>query len=187
MKKTLFLIASMFAFSLFGQSDHEQIKATINKFIKGTIYNYPDTILAAFNPGTKMFLFHPTNPKLEMSVEDYAALYGRRTPGTQNNRPSKIVSIDQVLNVAYAKVEVVIPSNGYRYNDLLLLKKFPEGWKITAKCTSAEPIPLLPEKMAAKPGKETVLGDLNRPWSMAFISEKDVLIAEKDGNLIRVN
>ena len=187
MKRTLQLCALLIVFNLSAQSDHEQIKTTIQKFITGTIYNYPDTILAAFNPGTKMFLFHPDNPKLEMSVEEYAALFGRKVPGTINNRPSEIISIEQVLNVAYARVEVLIPSNGYRYNDLLLLKKFPEGWKIIAKCTSAEPIPIPPEKMAAKPVKEIILEGLKRPWSMTFISETDVLIAEKDGDLLRVN
>ncbi len=187
MKRTLLLCTLLIAFNSFGQSDHDEIRTTIQKFITGTVYNYPDTILSAFNHGTKMFLHSLTNPRLEVSVEEYASWYGRRSPGTKNNRPSKIISIDQVLNVAYARVEVQIPSNGYRYNDLLLLKKFPEGWKIVAKCTSAEPIPVLPEKMAAKPVKEIVLEELKRPWSMAFINETDALIAEKDGDLLRVN
>ncbi|WP_109301851.1 PQQ-dependent sugar dehydrogenase [Aquimarina sp. AU474] len=37
------------------------------------------------------------------------------------------------------------------------------------------------------PIKETIIDSLNHPWSMAFISEEDVLITEKDGELLQVN
>jgi aldose sugar dehydrogenase len=40
---------------------------------------------------------------------------------------------------------------------------------------------------AAKPEKEIVLEGLKRPWSMAFLSEDEVLISEKEGDLVRVN
>ena len=39
----------------------------------------------------------------------------------------------------------------------------------------------------AKPKKETVMDGLRHPWSMAFLSENEALISEKDGDLIRVN
>nr|WP_250149126.1 PQQ-dependent sugar dehydrogenase [Flagellimonas sp. 389] len=35
--------------------------------------------------------------------------------------------------------------------------------------------------------KQVVLDNLNHPWSIAFISEDEALISEKDGNLLRVN
>ena len=41
------------------------------------------------------------------------------------------------------------------------------------------------EKM--QPHKVVVLDGLQHPWSIAFISEEDVLITEKDGELLRVN
>jgi len=182
----LFILFTILSTQLFGQSDQEEIKAVIQKFMDGTVYNYPDTILSAFYPGTTMFLYTGTDQVRKMTIEEYAALYSRRSPGTKNNRPSRLVTVNQVLDVAYARVEVTVPYFGNRYNDLLLLKKFPtEGWKIVAKVTSAEPIPKKPE--AHVPAKETVLTGLKRPWSMVFISEKDVLIAEKDGDLLRVN
>ncbi|MBS9461126.1 PQQ-dependent sugar dehydrogenase [Flagellimonas sp. 389] len=37
------------------------------------------------------------------------------------------------------------------------------------------------------PMKQVVLDNLNHPWSIAFISEDEALISEKDGNLLRVN
>ena len=39
----------------------------------------------------------------------------------------------------------------------------------------------------ANPVKELVLDDLKRPWSMAFLSEDEALITEKDGHLLKVN
>lgn len=38
-----------------------------------------------------------------------------------------------------------------------------------------------------KPVKETVMDGLKRPWSMAFLSEIEALVAEKDGDLLKVN
>ena len=39
----------------------------------------------------------------------------------------------------------------------------------------------------AHPIKETVMDGLKRPWSMAFLSANEALVAEKDGNLLKVN
>ncbi len=37
------------------------------------------------------------------------------------------------------------------------------------------------------PIKETVMDGLKRPWSMAFLTENEALVAEKDGDLLKVN
>ncbi|WP_190810556.1 PQQ-dependent sugar dehydrogenase [Flagellimonas sp. S3867] len=37
------------------------------------------------------------------------------------------------------------------------------------------------------PTKQIVMDGLNHPWSIAFLSDKQALISEKDGNLLRVN
>lgn len=55
------------------------------------------------------------------------------------------------------------------------------------KCTSAEPISKTSQEMIPQPEKMVVMENLNHPWSMAFLSEDDAIIAEKDGDLIRVN
>ena len=39
----------------------------------------------------------------------------------------------------------------------------------------------------AAPVKEVVLENVKRPWSMAFLSENEVLLTEKDGHLLRVD
>ncbi|MEM8486167.1 MAG: PQQ-dependent sugar dehydrogenase [Bacteroidota bacterium] len=38
-----------------------------------------------------------------------------------------------------------------------------------------------------RPVKEVVMDDLKRPWSIAFLSDNEALVTEKDGNLLRVN
>ncbi len=38
-----------------------------------------------------------------------------------------------------------------------------------------------------EPIKEIVIDSLRHPWSMAFLSEEEALISEKEGNLLRVN
>ncbi len=173
--------------SVNGQTTQEAIEATIQKFIDGTTYNYPDKIIDAFYPGTKMFLYNDLDTLLVLTAEEYAGFYKRKTPGTKNNRISSIASIDIVKDVAYAKLQVLIPSFGNRFYDLLLLKKIEDEWKIVSKVTSAEPIPKTPLELLAKPTKEIVLEDLNRPWSIAFLSEQEAIIAEKDGDILKVN
>jgi len=37
------------------------------------------------------------------------------------------------------------------------------------------------------PVKEVVMEGLKRPWSMAFLSEDEALVAEKDGDLLMIN
>ena len=37
------------------------------------------------------------------------------------------------------------------------------------------------------PTRTTIIDSLKHPWSMAFLSEDEVIVSEKDGNLLRVN
>ncbi len=48
-------------------------------------------------------------------------------------------------------------------------------------CSPSAPTPLV------SPQKETIIENLKRPWSMAFLSENEVIVAEKDGDLVRIN
>ncbi len=133
-----------------------------------------------------MYLYNDQDSLWEVTSEEYASWYNRN-PGVKSDRDGRIVTIDIVLDVAYAKIAIDIPSFGNRYYDLLLLKKIEGKWKIISKCTSAEPIPKRPEESIANPVKKVIIENLNHPWSMAFISESDVIIAEKDGDLLKVN
>ena len=170
------------------QSGEEvRIRTTLQQFIDGTTYNYPDTIAQAFYPNTRMFLHNDADTVWTVSAEEYASWYSRRPPGTRNARYSRIMAIDIVGTAAYARIEVDVPSFGNRYEDLLLLKKFDHGWKIVGKVTSASPIPTSPEHWAPKPSQTVIMEGLAHPWSMVFLSEAEALLAEKDGTLLRVN
>ena len=105
--------------SALAQTDQDLIKETIYNFIDGTTYNYPDTIASAFYPGTRMFLHNDQDSTWIMTSEQYAALFGRRPPGTKNNRIGSITTIDIEKDVAFAKLQFIIPFFGNRYYDLL--------------------------------------------------------------------
>ena len=44
-----------------------------------------------------------------------------------------------------------------------------------------------PHEGKTRPVKEVVMDGLKRPWSMAFLSEYEALVTEKDGHLLKVN
>ncbi|MFK8031348.1 MAG: PQQ-dependent sugar dehydrogenase [Gammaproteobacteria bacterium] len=54
-------------------------------------------------------------------------------------------------------------------------------------CSSCTTIPVYKNTSRAHPVKTPILNDLKSPWAMAFISEHDVLITEKEGDLLRAN
>ncbi len=41
--------------------------------------------------------------------------------------------------------------------------------------------------ISSLPKKEIVISGLNHPWSMAFLSEEEALVSEKEGQLLRIN
>ena len=187
MKRIAFTL-SFFSLCLLltAQNDEAEIRATIQDFIDGTTYNYQDQIRGAYYPEALLFLHNGTDTAFHVSPDQYAG-YFRRPPGTVNNRVSTVLGLDIALDIAYAKVQVDVPSISRRYYDMLLLKKIRGEWLIIAKATSAEPMPLARENAYLRLDKQVVLGDLNRPRSMAFLSEYEVLITEKDGTLLRAN
>ncbi len=172
---------------LSGQTDMEKVEATINRFIEGTVYNYPEIIESAFYPEAEMYLYNTADTILRLSPKEYAAYYDNGRRGQENARPSTIIEIKLVLDVAYALLQVDIPSFGNRFNDMLLLKKIDGEWLIVAKVTSAGPLPLTAMEHKPRPEKEVIMSGLKKPWSMAFISEDLALLAEKDGDLLLVN
>ena len=122
------------------QSELELITATINSYIEGTAYNYPEKLKAAFMPGANMFLDHNEKPLFIMTIEKYAAHVAKHSePGKFNGRTTNILSIDRFGEIAMAKLEVIIPSLEKRFIDMLLLKKLENGWKIISKTAESEP------------------------------------------------
>lgn len=187
MNKIWILLLIFPIFSSAQDDKRAQILKPINLFIEGTSYNYPEKILESFLPGGLMFLHNLPDTLMMWPVERYAALYDNGRRGQQNQRFSELISLDIVEDVAYAKLQVDIPSFSMRFFDLLLLKEIDGEWKIVSKVTDAIPLPMTPQEAKPKPTKELVLDGLKKPWSLAFISENDAIIAEKDGGLVRTD
>lgn len=189
MKHISFFILLLFVSNLHVQAQSEQalIRSVLDNFIEGTSYNYPDKILSAFYPGTPMFLQNDADTVMVYSAERYAALYSRKPPGTKNQRFGKVLAIDIEGDIASAKIETVIPSFEKRFIDLVLLKKIEGQWKIISKAASAEPIPKTTAQITPKPIKKVIMDGLNKPWSMAFLSENEAIVAEKDGDILLIN
>lgn len=172
--------------SLAAQNEELAIREVLQRFINATIYNQPDEIEAVFHPGADMYLYNDADTLMVLSPNQYADFF-RGREGQINNRPGQILTIDVQMDVAYAKLQVDIPSAGRRFYDLILLKKIDGEWKIVSKVTDADFMPMNPPALSAPLSKTEVAGGLNRPWSGAFISEFDLLVAEKDGGLVRLN
>jgi len=100
------------------------------------------------------------------------------------NLATRVVSVDITDNMGSAKVEISTEKD--LFTDYFNLMKTNEGWFIADKVSTRKTHRTL-DVGAIKPKKETILDGLKRPWSIAFLSEDDVLISEKEGDLVKVN
>ena len=90
--------------------------------------------------------------------------------------------MDITNNMGSAKVEISTEKD--LFTDYFNLMKTNEGWVIADKVSTRTPHKIV-DINAIRPEKETILEGLKRPWSMAFISEDEVLISEKEGDLVK--
>jgi aldose sugar dehydrogenase len=97
------------------------------------------------------------------------------------NLITNIVSVDITDYTASAKIELITERD--KFTDYFNLMKTNEGWFIVDKISVRTPHKIIGTTLE----KETILDGLRRPWSMAFLSEEEVLITEKEGDLLRVN
>ena len=104
--------------------------------------------------------------------------------GRPKNLSTHIVALDITNNMGSAKVEIRTEKD--LFTDYFNLMKTDEGWVIADKVSTRTPHKIV-DVNAIQLEKETILEGLKRPWSMAFISEDEVLISEKEGDLVLVN
>jgi glucose/arabinose dehydrogenase len=97
---------------------------------------------------------------------------------------TQIVSLDITGNTGSAKAELITATA--KFTDYFNLMKTDGLWYIVDKISS-NALHKIVEKPAAKPEKEIIVDKLKRPWSVAFLSEDEVLISEKEGDLVKVN
>ena len=152
-------------------------------YLEGSSTNQPDMIERAFYPEADLYLSKEGHDVWLMSVQEYSKLFDRGIPGTPNGRIGNILSMDIEQDIALAKAEILIPKASLRFIDAFLLKKIAGDWKIISKTATREAFKMPEVKLK----KETVMENLARPWSMAFISEEEVIVAEKEGDLLKVN
>jgi glucose/arabinose dehydrogenase len=181
MKETILLLILLTTFRAFGQNtptEMQLIENTIQLYFDGWatgdttklgkamhaschLKNYRDGKFTSFSRSQYLGLFKPHDrPK---------------------NLHTQIVALDITNNMGSAKIEII--NERETFTDYFNLMKTNEGWMIADKVSTRTPH----KTNGAKPQKETVLDGLKRPWSIAFLSEDEVLISEKEGDLIKYN
>lgn len=186
MKKTLLILGSLLLSNiLFCQSDKDQIHNLLSTYINSSSYNYPDSISMISYEKADFFLTHSTRKLWVVSPKEYGDFYKNKTRGEFNGRIGHILFIEVENDIAWAKVEILLPHVELRFIDLFLLKKLDEGWRIISKAATRKPFKSSSPKL--NPIKETVMEGFLHPWSMAFINENEALLSEKDGNLLKVD
>ena len=113
-------------------SDLDAIRDTIQSYIDTTGYSEVDNIPDPFHAEATLFLtgrdgFARYTPK------QYADFFANREPGKANGRLGKILSIEVIEDIAWAKASIAIPSRDSLYIDLFLLKKIGDAWQIVSK------------------------------------------------------
>lgn len=120
-----------------GDSDLEQIAATLTDYIEGTANGEPERLRRAFHPDFNLYAVDDKNKLLVRSGEKYIAGIKQ---GEKSNRIGRIISIDYEKDAATAKVEIVIPK--WRvFTDYFLLVKYEGSWKIVQKSYTWREIP----------------------------------------------
>lgn len=185
MKKGILLLGLVaIYFNTFSQSiptERQLIENTINLYFDG--WAAGDTIKIGKAMHYSCHLKNYNNGKFTLFTRSqYLGLFKPRT--RPKNLTTRIVSIDITNNMGSAKVEISTERD--LFTDYFNLMKTTEGWFIADKASTRSPHRTF-EINAVKPEKEIILEGLKRPWSMAFMSEDEVLISEKEGDLVKVN
>ena len=119
---------------------------------------------------------------VEFSKSQYLSLF--KPHARPQNLSTRIVSLDITNNMGSAKVEISTTRD--LFTDYFNLMKTSEGWVIADKVSTRTSHKTF-DINAIRLEKETVLEGLKRPWSIAFITEEEALVPEKDGDLVKVN
>ncbi len=184
MKKTFFFFSLFFSvFSAISQNlnpstERELVEKTIMLYIDGQATGDSVKVGKAMHASSKLKVFRDGKFE-EIPKNEY--LVGWTKHEKFHTFKANIVSIDITNNMGSAKVE--ISNSRSMFTDYFTLMKTNEGWFIADKVSTNSPHRVFD----VKPEKETILEGLKRPWSIAFLTEDEVLISEKEGDLVRVN
>lgn len=184
--KRIFLFTSLFLglFSAFCQTpstERQLIENTIQLYFDGWATGDTSKLSQAMHVSCQLKNYR-NGEFFEFSKNKYLSFFKphQRTP----NLETRIVSVDITNNMGSAKVEISTVNS--LFTDYFNLMKTTQGWKIADKVSTRTAHKTF-NLNAIKLEKETVLEGLNRPWSIAFLAENEVLISEKEGDLVKVN
>ncbi len=167
------------SFLTFPQTERQLIENTIQLYFDG--WATGDTIKLGKAMHASCNLKNYVNGKFTLYTRSqYLGLFKpRQRPA---NLVTNIVSMDITNNMGSAKVEIRTERDVF--TDYFNLMKTDEGWVIADKVSTRTPHKII-DINAIEPEKEIIAEGLKRPWSMAFISEDEVLISEKEGDLVK--
>lgn len=107
------------------------IEKTLQDYIEGSSYNKLDLLKSAFTENATLYLTIGGEFQRITPIEYMAFFKGEQ--GAFNGRTGKILAIDIAVDIATAKIEIILPEGKWRFIDFFLLKKSDEGWKIISK------------------------------------------------------
>jgi len=114
-------------------SDKELIEKTLKDYMNGSSYNKLDILENAFTKNATLYLTNRDGLFKLYTPKEYTGFFKNAEYGTFNGRDAKILEIEQIKDIATAKVEIAGPEREWIYIDLFLLKKLEDGWKIISK------------------------------------------------------
>ncbi len=166
-------------YTSYAQSDRQQIETVLLNYLDGWATGDTTKLGKAMHYSCQLKNYRDGKfiliPRL-----DYLSRFRRRERPAGLETHIAYVDITDGL-VAGAKVEISTVTD--KFTDYFNLIKTTEGWFIVDKIATRKPHRI----RMALPEKESIVQGLNRPWSMAFLSEEEVLISEKEGDLVKVN
>lgn len=180
---TIILMIAFFfrAFSQNQPTERQLIETTIQCYFDG--WAAGDTIKLGRAMHASCHLKNYNNGNfVSLNRNQYLSLFKPHEPF--KNLKTRIVSIDITNNMGSAKVEISTERD--LFTDYFNLMKTNEGWFIADKVSTRTPHKIV-DVNAILPKKEIIMEGLKRPWSIAFLSEDEALIAEKEGDLVKIN
>ncbi|MBC2843570.1 nuclear transport factor 2 family protein [Winogradskyella flava] len=114
-------------------SSNPLIERTLQNYMEGSSYNKLDMLESAFTDNATLYLTNKDGLFKLYTPKEYTGFFKNADRDEFNGRYAKILEIEQVKDIATAKVEITGPAREWVYIDLFLLKKFEGDWKIISK------------------------------------------------------
>jgi len=114
-------------------SSNALIEKTLQNYMQGSSYNKPEMLESAFTDNATLYLTNKNGLFKLYTPKEYTGFFKNADKDKFNGRYAKILEIEQIKDIATAKVEIAGPKREWVYIDLFLLKKLDNGWKIISK------------------------------------------------------